>query len=124
MKRFSKMAAALLIGLSAWGHAADKESYVAKAESELKELNMRVEQLQQRVESAGSKTRQELNAQMAVLREKLTVAESKVTQIRHSSQSTWKGLRQAADQARKEVKDAYKSISTKLHRAGSAGGES
>jgi hypothetical protein len=111
--------AAILVGLGAlvWASSADKkkDTYLQHAKSDLQDLSAKVDSLQKRSETAGTKTREELDRQMELVREKLELARQKVAALEHPSEGTWKSIRKSAEIALKDVKKAYRKAASFFH---------
>src|SRR5689334_22189471 len=90
--------------------ASDKESYIQKTQAELRDLTAKVESLQKKSAHAGSKTRQELDKQIAEVRHDIDAAQRNLTELQKSSEPMWNKLRKAVDDAMRQVKSAYERI--------------
>jgi uncharacterized protein YqgV (UPF0045/DUF77 family) len=91
-----------------------RDSYVEKANRQLQEWNVKVDELQKRVEKAGTSTRVELDQALRAVRENLDIFRRKVTEVQGSGESSWKSLRRGADAAFKDVKHAYRKATSSL----------
>lgn len=119
MKRLIFLLAALLsMNSLAWSadEGKTKDSYLQKAESELHSLSAKVDALQKRSESVGHETRVELDRELKVVREKMDLAHRKLSDLKGSSEGTWKQLRRGADETLREVKRAYAKAAAHFNR--------
>ena len=111
MKRHTPLALVLLLlNAVAWGagSAEAKESYLRKAEKELKEWNAKVDALQKRSAKAGARTRVEFDRDVLVVQEKLGEVRKSLTQLQGSGESGWKGFSREIDEGLRDVKRAYR----------------
>lgn len=99
------LSAIVIWGARGW--ADRKETYEAKVSQELTDLNQKITDLQKRSESAGEKTRSELDQQVQVLREKLAVAEKKASELKSSGEKGWLSFRKTTEEALRDVRQAY-----------------
>jgi hypothetical protein len=116
MKRWMVVLAAIAC-VGPFAHAVDKDSYVKKTERDLKEWSAKVETLQKKAETAGQQSRAEFDRDVAIIRQKIDTAQSKLTEIEQSNQSTWKSLRKGADEAIGDVKKAYKNATSSIKKS-------
>jgi len=92
----------------------DKNSYLKKANQELREWNAKVDDLQKRSEKAGVRTRAEFDRALQAVRENLGIFQQKVTDVKGSGESGWTTLRRRADEAFRDVRQAYREATSSL----------
>jgi seryl-tRNA synthetase len=93
--------------------AVTKDSYLKKADKELQSWSAKVDRLQKKAEKAGARTREELDRDIPVIRQKLEEVRKDLTKLRGSGQSSWKSLRRGAEDALRDAKNTYQNA-TKL----------
>ena len=118
---FSGVTFAILMSFTSPLNASSKESYLQKAQSEIKSFSAKVEALQKKSETAGNKTRIELDRHLKVAREDLDLAERKLSELQKSSEVTWTSLRRGTDEALREVKHAYAKASAVFDKSSKKG---
>jgi hypothetical protein len=91
-----------------------KDSYLKKANRELQEWNAKVDDLEKRLEKAGTWTREELDQALSTVRQNLGIFQQKVTDVKGSSENGWTTVRKNADEALRDVKHAYREATSSL----------
>ena len=86
---------------------ATKESYLNKADREVQEWTAKLKSLQERSESSGAKTRDELDRRIKVVDENLATARKKLDDLHASSSSAWTTLRNGLEDTLGKVKRDY-----------------
>jgi hypothetical protein len=106
MKQWS-VVFAVLLSLNPFVWAGDKESYVNKTETELRQWSAKVDRLQMRAEKAGSQTRAEIDGQLRMVRAKVNAGRRKLVRLQGSGEGTWQTLRRGADDTLRNVQRTY-----------------
>src|SRR5471030_2899695 len=107
MKRWG-LVLAVILAACPLARAAEKESYLKETEAELNAWGVKVAEFQKRAEKAGATTRVELDRQVKTIEEEITVARSKLRQVKKSNKGTWRDLRNSADETIRDIKQTYK----------------
>jgi peptidoglycan hydrolase CwlO-like protein len=114
MKRFPVLLA-LLFALQPVASQAEsgkaEDSYLKKADKELQSWSAKVDRLQKRAEKAGARTREELDRDIPVVRQKLQTVQKELSKLRGSSESGWESLQRGVEEAFHDVKFAYQNAS-------------
>ena len=106
----------LLLAMSGFAPAAtdeaakaskEKQSYLQKTDHEIQDWSSKINSLEERSQTNGSKTREELDRHMKVLKEDLETARKKIEEIRRSSENAWGSLRKGLDRTLDDVKRHY-----------------
>jgi peptidoglycan hydrolase CwlO-like protein len=106
----------LLLGMSGFAPAAtdeaakaskEKQSYLQKTDREIQDWTSKVKSLEERSETSGAKTRQELDRHIKAVKEDLEAARKKLEEVRKSSENVWESLRKGLDRTLDDVKRHY-----------------
>lgn len=111
MRRYARLLGMLVFLGGVAGARTEEEkkaSYLKKAETELTELNSKVDSLQKRSGKAGAETRTEIDRQVQVLREKLEKVRQKLTELKNTGESGWTSFRRGMDEAMSDLRRAYR----------------
>jgi len=108
--------AALLLLVSSSLFAVTKESYLKKADKDLQSWSAKVNRLQKKAERAGTRTREELDRDIPVIRQKLAEVQKELSKLNESGESGWKSVRQGVEEALRDVKRAYQNASKLLNK--------
>jgi hypothetical protein len=101
----------LLLSVPLW---AVSDAYQQKAERELDTLSQRIETLKNRSYEAGHQTREEVDATVTRLQEKLAAARKKLDDLKLNTEEKGKPFKTSLDQTIKDLRQAYHKAVSRL----------
>ena len=84
-----------------------RHDYVSRAQSELNQLDQRINDLKAKADHAQENAKAGLNAEIDQLHKKEAAARQHIAQVEAASEDSWQSLRAGADAALGDLKKAY-----------------
>jgi uncharacterized coiled-coil DUF342 family protein len=91
-----------------------KKANTQQRETELKELNARIDILESKVEKAATDAQVRYREQIAELKKKRNHLREKIDELRASGSEAWKDLKQGVEEAAKELRNALDAASKRF----------
>jgi len=98
-----------------------REEFQRRAQANLRELDERIADLQDRAEDAGQESRQQYQRLLEELRRRRDVAREKVARLKDASADNWEDIRAGAGQALDDLQQAYDQARTRFKDAARPG---
>jgi peptidoglycan hydrolase CwlO-like protein len=87
--------------------AKNKETYLQKTNREIQDWTTKIKSLQERSETSGVKTREELDRHIKTVKDDLEAARKKLEELRGSSENAWESLHKGLERTLDDVKRHY-----------------
>jgi chromosome segregation ATPase len=87
----------------------DRRELIDNLSAQLEQLDAKIDELESKAEKADAGTQQEHDMQIKNLRNKMTLAQEKMKEMKDSGDEDWNELREGAENAMDEVDSAIKS---------------
>jgi peptidoglycan hydrolase CwlO-like protein len=85
----------------------EKQSYLQKTDREMQDWTSKIKSLEERSQTSGTKTREELDRHIKTVKDDLEAARKKIEELRRSSENAWGSLRKGLDRTLDDVKRHY-----------------
>ena len=85
----------------------EKQSYLQKTDKEIQDWTTKIKSLQERSETSGAKTREEIDRHIKTVKEDLEADRKKLEELRSSSTNAWESLHKGLDRTLDDVKRHY-----------------
>lgn len=92
----------------------DKETFLKKHETQLKEWATRIGELVAKAERAGTDAKAEYERQLEVLQAKKSALEREITEVRRAAEDAWESLRSGVEGAATDLKASWDNAMNKL----------
>ena len=93
-----------------------RTDYLSRAQSDLNQLDQRVNDLKGKADRAQGNAKAELNAEIVQLRNKQAAAHQRIAQIEAASEDSWQSLQAGADAALNDLKKAYDQAAARFNK--------